>query len=172
MCSKAEPLQATSWTFFWKLKSKKTFKTEQSIKLSGFRSLLASLLASSSLSASLSFLPPFCCLCCLSLDLSSPPSASLHSLKTSFFFYFGLSRVGWGQGSEKLIPHNPLLPGQVAASFPARTRLHKHTRQASVLHSERNSRGFMPLSGRGARGGTGFVCLSVCLSVSHLKPGL
>lgn len=30
---------------------------------------------------------------------------------------FWLSRVGWGQGSEKLIPHNPSLPGQVAVLF-------------------------------------------------------
>lgn len=76
-------------------------------------------------------LSPFLCHChspasavCLTVNLSSTLSASL---AVPLSRPFGLSRVGWGQGSEKLIPHNPSLPGQVAALFAARTHLHKHT---------------------------------------------
>lgn len=41
------------------------------------------------------------------------PSVCQSAITLSRLFW--LSRVGWGQGSEKLIPHNPSLPGQVAA---------------------------------------------------------
>lgn len=55
---------------------------------------------------------------------SLPLSASLHSLPQTFFFW--LSRVEWGQGSEKRIPHNPSLLSQVALSLTARTFFYKH----------------------------------------------
>lgn len=69
------------------------------------------------------------CLCCLS-DCEFVFHSVCQSAVTlsRLFFFSGLSRVGWGQGSEKLIPHNPSLPGQVAAPLAARTHLHKHAR--------------------------------------------
>lgn len=48
---------------------------------------------------------------------------------------FGLSRVEWGQGSQNLIPHNPSLPGQVAAPSAAHTHLHKHVYAHTHTHT-------------------------------------
>lgn len=94
-----------------------------------FLSPLASLLVFLPLSASVT--PSFCLRCLSDCEFvfhsACQSAATLPRLS-------GLSTVGWGQGSENLIPHNPSLPGQVAAPLAARTHLRKHTRAYMRAH--------------------------------------
>lgn len=72
------------------------------------------------------------CLCCVSLNVFYSLCQSAAALSR----LFGLSWVEWGQGSEKIIPHNPSLPGQVTVLFTARTHLHKHAYTRTCVHAQ------------------------------------